>query len=255
MEPTVPRSMDRTSLEGSVALVTGASSGIGQATATALAEAGATVVLAARSADELDAIADRIEADGGDALAVPTDVTDPGSVDALMSEVRGAYGRLDVLVNGAGVIDVAPLEAADPAALRAMVEVNLLGLMCVTRRALPLLAAGGSVVNVSSVSGREAAAGYAGYSATKFGVNGFSEALRREAGEDFRVTVVEPGLVDTGLAEHSAGEGCVAGPSDRLDAVTPLESEDVAAAVVYAVTQPPRVAVNEILLRPSGQER
>jgi NADP-dependent 3-hydroxy acid dehydrogenase YdfG len=132
--------------------------------------------------------------------------------------------------------------------------VNLLGLIRVTRRALPLLAAGGGVVNVSSVSGREAAAGYAGYSASKFGVNGFSEALRREVGEDLRVTVVEPGLVDTGLVHGADGED-VAGPGERLESMTPLVPEDVAAAVVYAVTQPRRVAVNEILLRPSGQER
>lgn len=234
--------------------MTGASSGIGEATAVALADEGATVVLAARSGDELDALADRIEGAGGDALAVPTDVTDGDSVAGLIEAVREAYGRLDVLVNGAGVIDVAPVEAADPDALRAMVEVNLLGLISVTRQALPLLAAGGSVVNISSVSGREAAAGYAGYSATKFGVNGFSEALRREVGEDLRVTVVEPGLVDTGLAHDADGEG-VAGPGERLEAITPLAPEDVAAAVVYAVTQPRRVAVNEILLRPSGQER
>ena len=160
--------MERTELDGSVALVTGASSGIGEATAVALADEGASVVLAARSGGELDALADRIEGAGGDALAVPTDVTDGDSVAGLIEAVREAYGRLDVLVNGAGVIDVAPLEAADPDALRAMVEVNLLGLIRVTRRALPLLAAGGGVVNVSSVSGREAAAGYAGYSASKF---------------------------------------------------------------------------------------
>ena len=246
--------MERTELDGSVALVTGASSGIGEATAVALADEGASVVLAARSGGELDALADRIEGAGGDALAVPTDVTDGDSVAGLIEAVREAYGRLDVLVNGAGVIDVAPLEAADPDALRAMVEVNLLGLIRVTRRALPLLAAGGGVVNVSSVSGREAAAGYAGYSASKFGVNGFSEALRREVGEDLRVTVVEPGLVDTGLVHCADGED-VAGPGERLESMTPLVPEDVAAAVVYAVTQPRRVAVNEILLRPSGQER
>jgi NADP-dependent 3-hydroxy acid dehydrogenase YdfG len=241
-------------VDGSVALVTGASSGIGEATATALADEGASVVLAARSAEALRALADRIEAAGGDALAVPTDVTDEGSVAALFEAIRSEYDELNVLVNSAGVIDVAPVGDADPAALEAMVEVNLLGLMCVTRRALSVLEPGASVVNVSSVSGRRAAAGYAGYSATKFGVNGFSEALRREAGEELRVTVVEPGLVDTDLSDH-AGHESVAGPDDRTDAITPLESDDVAAAVVYAVTQPSRVAVNEILLRPSGQER
>lgn len=244
------RATSRAPLDGRVAIVTGASSGIGAATARTLADAGARVVLAARSGDALEAIADGIEDGGGRARAVPTDVTDDGDVERLVESTLDAYGRLDVLVNNAGLIDVSPVADADFDAWERMVDVNLTGAMRATNEALPALESGGGhVVTVSSVSDREPSAGYAGYDATKFGIRGFTEALRREAGEGLRVTLVSPGLVDTDLPD---GDGPLA---DRMDELTPLRPDDVADAVRYAVGQPDRVAVNELVIRPAGQDR
>jgi NADP-dependent 3-hydroxy acid dehydrogenase YdfG len=229
-----------------VALVTGASSGIGEATAEALADAGLSVALAARSPADLEAVAQRIEADGGQALVVQTDVTDREDVRATVDQVVDRFGRLDVLVNRAGVMVLDELADADMSAFERMVDVNLVGLMAVTHAVIPVMEAQGTghVVNISSLAGRKSFPAASGYSASKYGVNGFSEALREEySGEDtenIRVTDVEPGFVETDLSEGL--------PPEWMDTLAPA---DVARAVAYAVSQPPHVDVNEILLRPT----
>lgn len=196
-DPTDAQSAHDHELAGDVAIVTGASSGIGEATAEALAAEGAHVVLAARRADELAALADRIEDTDGDALVVPTDITDDDAIDDLVSETVDEYGRIDILVNNAGVMLLEPLERADRSNLRQMVEVNLLGLMNLTHAVVPIMQDqdAGHVVNVSSVAGRQADADSSGYNATKFGVNAFTDAIRQElTSQDIRTTIIEPGL-------------------------------------------------------------
>ncbi len=251
-------------LAGTVAIVTGASSGIGEATALALAGEGATVVLAARRADRLGALAERIAASGspGRALARPCDVTDEGQARALVEETVATLGRLDTLVNNAGVMLLGPAVGAPFAEWRRMVELNLLALLTCTHAALPHLVAAATdgprgvadVVNVSSVAGRVARSGSAVYNATKFGVGAFSEGLRQElARSHVRVGLVEPGATATELATHLRPEVLEA-MAGRFGGITLLAAGDVADAVRYLVTRPRHVAVNELLVRPAEQE-
>ncbi|MER8733077.1 SDR family NAD(P)-dependent oxidoreductase [Mesorhizobium sp. M1227] len=244
-------------LAGKVALVTGASSGIGEATAVALAAAGAKVAIAARRADRLEALAARIEKAGGTALRIQADVTSNDDVIAMVDKVVAEWSRLDILVNNAGVMLLSPAAEAVLDDWRRMVELNLLALMGVTKAALPhLRAAKGHIVNVSSIAGRVANPGASGYAATKFGVVGFSESLRREVYADkVRVTVIEPGLVRTELGDHVTNPAAKAGLDQRLAAMEALTAEDIAAAILYAVGQPAHVNVNEIVIRPTDQER
>ncbi len=244
-------------LAGKVAIVTGASSGIGEATASALADAGASVAIAARRADRLKALADRVERAGGTTLQLETDMTRTEDIARLVDATVAQWGRLDILVNNAGVMLLSPLAEARAEDLRRMVELNLTSLMELTRLALPhLKASKGHIVNISSVAGRVANPGASGYAATKFGVVAFSEAVRREVYADkVRVTVIEPGLVLTELGDHITNPGMKTGLEQRKAAMEGLHAEDIAAAVLYAVTQHPRVNVNEILIRPTDQER
>src|SRR3954454_5841653 len=189
-----------------VAVVTGASSGIGEATAKALAGEGYAVALAARRKERINEIAEQISADGGKALAIPTDVTDESSARALIQAAQDKLGSLDVLVNNAGVMLLGPILGADVEHWQRMVNVNLLGLMYCTHAALPLMKdqGGGHIVNVSSVAGRVARLGSGAYNATKFGVGAFSESLRQEAlNYNVRVTIIEPGYVETELQAHN----------------------------------------------------
>jgi NADP-dependent 3-hydroxy acid dehydrogenase YdfG len=248
--------MPRT-LEGRVAAITGASSGIGEATALALASEGAAVALAARREDRIAELASRIEADGGRAIAVATDVTDEASARAFVRRTHDELGRLDFLVNNAGVMLLGPVEGADVAQWRQMVEVNLLGVLFTTHEALPLMReqGGGHIVNVSSVAGRTARAGSAVYNLTKWGVNGFSEGLRQEVlHAGIRVTVVEPGYVETELQSHNELPAVREALQKMRDQVEPLQAEDIAEGIRYAVTQPEHVSVNELLIRPSRQQ-
>lgn len=245
-------------LSGSVALVTGASSGIGEAIVEALAKSGANVALAARRENELHAIADQIEASGREALVVPTDITDETQVEDMVAATHGNFGRLDILVNCAGVMLNENLEDADRANLRQTVEVNLLGLMNATREVLPIMQEQGTghIVNISSLMGRKAIPGSSAYNATKSGVNSFTESLRQEVAEPgnrIRTTVIEPGLVDTGVADNIPDESQRNQVNELLTTISALSGENVAQAVLYAVTQPPHVDINEVLLRPSEQ--
>lgn len=245
-------------LDEKVAIVTGASSGIGEATAKALASRGASVVLAARRGDELKTLADQIESAGGDALPVPTDVTEVDDIDALVDVTLEEFDSIDVLVNNAGVMLLEPVERADRGNFRQMVEVNLLGLMNLSHAVLPVMQEQdvGHIVNVSSTAGRDANANNSGYSATKFGVNAFTEALRQEVTtEGIRTTLIEPGAVETELQEHIPDEEVKEQIEDGfLDSITPLQSEDIARGIAYAVTQPQHVNVNEMLIRPTDQQ-
>lgn len=246
-------------LDGRVAAITGASSGIGEATAEALAREGAAVALIARRHDRLVELADRIEKEGGRALPLELDVSDHGKVEAAFSEVKGELGGLNILVNNAGVMLLGTVEGWDVADWRRMVDVNVLGLLYCTREALPLIrdSGGGHIVNVSSVAGRTANFGSAVYNLTKWGVTGFSEALRQEAlNSGIRVTCIEPGFVVTELQGHNEHPMVVEGIEKMREEVgDPLEAEDIAEAIRWAVTQPERVNVNEVLVRPTGQRR
>jgi NADP-dependent 3-hydroxy acid dehydrogenase YdfG len=244
-----------TDLSGRVVAVTGASSGIGEATALACAEAGAAVSLAARRTDRIDALAERIRSAGGTALAIETDVGDEAQASAFVRRTHEELGRLDVLVNNAGVMLLGPIEDAPTDEWRRMVDANVFGVLYCTHAALPLMReqGGGHIVNVSSVAGRVARAGAGVYNLTKFGVGAFSEALRQEGvAHNIRVTLIEPGAVDTELAGHNR-EVVLEQIKKRFEGVDRLVSEDIARAVLYAVGQPEHVAINELLVRPTKQ--
>lgn len=244
-------------LEGKVAIITGASSGIGEATAIALASVGAKVVLAARRAERLNALAERIEASGGRALPIVTDVTDETQANELVHSASAQLGRVDIVVNNAGIALLGTIDGADTSDWRRSFDLNVLGLLYVIHAALPLLKAqkSGHIVNISSVAGRTARAGVGVYNATKWGVNALSEALRQEVYKDnIRVTIIEPGLVDTEINNHITDQVAKQRIEERRQSITPLQSEDIAAAILYAVTQPNHVNVNEILIRPTGQD-
>ena len=247
------------SLEGKVAAITGASSGIGEATALALSKAGAAVALGARRADRIEALAKRIETGGGKALALPMDITVEDEARGFVEATHKQLGRLDILVNNAGVMLLGLVQGADTNDWRRMVEVNILGLLYCTHAALPIMGAqgGGHIVNISSVAGRSATFGAAVYNLTKFGVNGFSEALRQEGVRSkIRVTVIEPGFVETELQGHNTSPLIQAATEKmRQDIGQVLSAEDIANAILYAVSQPEHVSVNEVLVRPSGQVR
>jgi clavulanate-9-aldehyde reducatase len=251
--------MQGNGLSGKVAAITGASSGIGEATALALAGAGAAVSLAARRSDRCEALANQIGESGGRALAIETDVTDEQQANAFVSETKDQLGRLDVLVNNAGVMLLGPVIGADTAEWRQMIDVNLLGLLYCTHAVLPIMGEQGSghIVNISSVAGRFANPGSAVYNLTKFGVNAFSEGLRQEVvAANVKVTVIEPGFVATELQAHNTNPVVVeAIERMRQEIQHPLEAEDIAQAILYAVAAPDRVAVNEVLVRPAGQRR
>ena len=246
---------------GRAIAITGASSGIGEATALACAAAGWSVALAARRADRIEALAARIEREHGGAgvraLAIPTDVGEEPQARAFVQRAHAELGRLDGLVNNAGVMLLGPIDGAPTEEWRRMIHVNLFGVLYCTHAALPLLRAQGSgdIVNVSSVAGRVARAGSGVYNLTKWGVNAFSEALRQECVEaGIRVTVVEPGAVATELPGHNRPP-VLEQMARSFAGVDPLQASDIADAIVFALSQPPRASVNEMLIRPARQVR
>ena len=250
------------SLHGTVALVTGASSGIGEATAEALAAEGAAVALVARRKDRLDDLAGRITSRGGRAEVIEADVTEREAAEEAVRAAVGSLGRLDVVINNAGVMLLGPAVDAPVEEWERMVALNLTGLLYVSHAAMShLLRAAeqeprrvADLVNVSSVAGRIARSGSAVYNATKFGVGAFSEGLRQEvAGRHLRVGLIEPGAVETELTSHNRPE--IRDTIDeRFASIERLQADDIARAIVYMVTQPRHAAVNEILIRPTEQE-
>ncbi len=244
-------------LSGRVVAVTGASSGIGEATALACARAGAAVSLAARRTERIEELARRIEEAGGRALATTADVGDEDQARAFVERTASELGRLDVLVNNAGVMLLGPVAGAPTEEWRRMVEVNVFGVLYCTHAALPVMKDQGSghIVTVSSVAGRFARPGSAVYNLTKFGVGAFSEALRQEVAlEGIRVTLIEPGFVATELQGHNRPEIQEA-IRNIVNNEDPLRPEDIADGILYAIGAPAKVAVNEVLIRPTGQVR
>jgi NADP-dependent 3-hydroxy acid dehydrogenase YdfG len=249
-------------LTGTVALVTGASSGIGAATARRLAEHGAAVALVARRKDRLDALVTDIERAGGAALPVAVDISDRAQAEAAVGQAVERFGRLDTLVNNAGLMLLGPVVSADPEEWDRMIAINVTGLLSTTRAALPhLLQAAqegprrvADIVNISSIAGRVAWNGYGVYNLTKFGVNGFTESLRQEVTRrHVRVGVLEPGGVATELGSHNR-------PEVRNEMIDPfyeqtevLAPEDIADGVTYMVTRPRHTAVGELWIMPTDQ--
>jgi NADP-dependent 3-hydroxy acid dehydrogenase YdfG len=248
-------------LDGAVALVTGASSGIGEATARALASHGAKVAVAARRLERLERLAAEIGGAGHTALAIESDITEQEQAQSAVDRTVDELGRLDIVVNNAGVMLLGPIEDAPSEEWDRMIDLNLKGLLYTTHAAVPhLLSAAedserrcADLVNVSSVAGRVARSGSGVYNLTKHGVGAFSESFRQEfAKRRVRSTIVEPGAVDTELTDHLR-EGVREKVRERLADATPLEASDVADLVGYAVTRPWHVCLNEILIRPTEQ--
>jgi NADP-dependent 3-hydroxy acid dehydrogenase YdfG len=245
-------------LDGQVALVTGASSGIGEATAVALAEAGASVAIGARRTDRLDALAGRLRDDGARVLQLELDVTGEQACTDAVRRTREELGGLDVLVNNAGVMLLGTIVGADPEDWRRMLHTNVLGLMYMTHAAIEGMVEQGSgdVVNISSVAGRTARKGAGVYNASKWAVNAFSESLRQEVtGRGVRISLVEPGAVATELSSHITQEEAREASRRMAESIRTLQADDVARAILFVVCQPPHVAINEVLVRPTDQER
>jgi NADP-dependent 3-hydroxy acid dehydrogenase YdfG len=249
-------------LDGTVALVTGASSGIGAATAAMLAANGAAVALVARRKDRLEDLAAAIGAQGGTALVLESDVTSEQQAASVAERTVAEYGRLDTLVNNAGVMLLGPIVGAPLSEWQRMVDLNVLGLLYCAHAALPhLLAAAedgprrvADLVNVSSVAGRVAGKNRGVYNLTKHGVGAFSESLRQEVtGRHVRVSLIEPGAVDTELASHNRDE-VLKVISGQFSKIERMQAEDIADAITYIITRPRHIAVNEILIRPTEQE-
>lgn len=249
------------SLQGTVALVTGASSGIGAATARTLATRGAKVALLARRADRLRALAEEIRTSGAEAIVLEADIAHQQQADAAIEQLVATFGRLDIVINNAGVSFVGPVEEAPAEEWSRMIEVNLEGLLHVTRAALPHLVSAAQdsprrvadVVTISSTAGRVARPGQAVYALTKAGANAFSESLRQELQpKRVRVGVVAPGTVDTELASHLR-DGVREAVARQLEGMELLRPQDIADAVTYMVTRERRVAVNEMLVRAAEQ--
>jgi NADP-dependent 3-hydroxy acid dehydrogenase YdfG len=255
--------MASNSLQDTVAIVTGASSGIGEATALALAAEGATVAVVARRADRLDDLAKRVADAGPEAIVVAADLTDAAEPPRVIAEVVDKAGRLDILVNNAGVMLLGPIENAPVEEWERMVDINIRGLLHCSHAALPhLLKAAddgprnvADIVNISSVAGRVARSGSGVYNLTKHGVGAFSESLRQEVtSRHVRVGLVEPGAVSTELASHNRPE-VLEVIGRRFADMERMEASDIADAIVFMVTRPRHVAINEILVRPTEQEQ
>jgi NADP-dependent 3-hydroxy acid dehydrogenase YdfG len=248
-------------LDGTVALVTGASSGIGEATAKALASKGAKVAVAARRLERLERLAAEIGGEGHTALAIESDITEQRQAIAAVDRTVDELGRLDIVVNNAGVMLLGPIEDAPTEEWDRMIDLNLKGLIYTTHAALPhLLSAAedsergcADLVNISSVAGRIARSGSGVYNLTKFGVGAFSESVRQEFAERrVRTSIVEPGAVATELTDHLRDE-VREQVTDRFAGIDRLQAEDVADAIAYTVTRPRHVSLNEILIRPTEQ--
>ncbi len=242
-------------IEGKVVVITGASSGLGEATARLLSAQGASVVLGARRVDRLRSLADGLTGSGGKALAVTTDVTDCDQVKRLVDSAVQAYGRIDVMINNAGLMPQAPLERLKIDEWNRMIDVNIKGVLYGTAAALPYMTQqqAGHIINVSSVAGHKVGPGFAVYAATKHAVRALSEGLRQEVKPDnIRTTVISPGAVDTELP-NSVTEPDIAEKVRKAHEIA-IPAESFARAVAVAMSQPEEVDVNEILFRPTRQE-
>jgi len=244
-------------LDGKVAVITGASSGIGEAIAYSLSEEGAKVVLGARRSDRLTKVAEKINnQNSGTAIALQTDVTNRDEVNQLIDKAKSITGNIDILVNNAGVMLLGPMAERPVDEWRQMMEVNVMGVLYCIKAALPsfIEQKSGYIVNISSVSGRRVTSTGAVYSGTKFALNAITDGLRQELTDHgVRIVSIEPGLVATELPDH-IGDDEIRERLTNMENFTKLTSEDIAESVRYAVTQPDHVNVNEILIRPTDQK-
>ena len=242
-------------ITGKVVVVTGASSGLGETTARHLAAKGARLVLAARRLDRLEALVAEIVAAGGQAIAVQTDVTVKADADAMIAAAIKAFGRIDLLVNNAGYMAIAPMSATLTDEWDKMIDINIKGLLYGVAAALPVFEAQGSgqFVNISSIAGRKVfSPGGTVYSGTKFAVSAISEGLRHEVGSKIRVTVVSPGAVDSELKHGSSDAQALKNLDDFYQIAIPADA--IARAIAYAVEQPADVDISEIAVRPTAQD-
>lgn len=243
-------------LSGKVAIITGASSGIGEATARHLSKEGSKVALLARRKERLDQLVEDLKKDGGEAMAIEADVTDKDVCAKAVEQVTKEWGSIDILVNNSGVMLIGPAAELPIENWEQMINVNQLGLLYMTRAALPhITKAQGHIVNISSVAGRTTAQGSSVYNMTKWGVNAFTEALRKELVDGktkVRTTLIEPGAVATELQSHNTPE-TQEKLKTRFGEIDILQADDIAEAILFAVTRPGHVAVNEILIRPTEQ--
>jgi NADP-dependent 3-hydroxy acid dehydrogenase YdfG len=246
------------SLKDRVVLITGASSGIGEATALAVAREGAKVAIAARRRERLDELAVKLAALGAEPLVLQADLLDEAQAQRVVADTEAHFGHLDVLINNAGVMYLEPIADANLTRWRQMIELNLLSLIASTQAALAGMRKRheGHIVNISSTAGRIGSPNGGAYSATKFGVVGFSEALRKEVYKDnIRVSVIEPGIVETELRDHIGHADSKKAINDWADSLRQLQSEDVAEIIVFCISRPAHVNINEVLVRPTDQER
>ncbi|WP_152208130.1 SDR family oxidoreductase [Marinobacter changyiensis] len=241
-------------ITGKVVIITGASSGLGEATARRLSERGAKLVLAARREDRLVKLTEELKANGGEAIWQTTDVTDRKQVEALAKIAKDTFGRIDVLVNNAGLMPLAPLDALKVDEWDQMVDVNIKGVMYGIAAVLPIMREqhSGHVINLSSVAGHKVFPGAAVYCATKYAVRALSEGLRMEAGDEIRSTNISPGAIATELTS-TITDPTAAEAAEELYKVA-IDADAVARAIVYAIEQPHDVDINEIILRPTAQE-
>lgn len=241
-------------LAGRVALVTGASSGIGEGAALALAAAGATVVVAARRADRLEDLVKRIQTAGGKALALPGDVVDEAVAKGIVEQTVKRFGRLDILVNSAGIIQAGGVENAKLDEWRRVLEVNLLATLYTCTAAIgPMREQGsGDIINISSTAGRRAAAPFGPYSTSKFGLTGMTEGLRQEVGKyGIRVCIIEPGATTTEVADSITDPNYRKAMQAHVAKDGAMKPEDVADAIVFVASLPRRANVSQLLIRPT----
>jgi NADP-dependent 3-hydroxy acid dehydrogenase YdfG len=241
-------------LAGRIALVTGASSGIGAAAAEALAAAGATVAVVARRADRLDTLISRIKDGGGNAIALPGDITDEQVAQGVVTQTLSRFGRLDILVNSAGIIDSGGVENADTARYRRVLDINLMASLYTSRAVIgPMKAQGsGDIINISSIAGRRAAVLFNAYSASKFALTAMTEALRQEVGRHgIRVCIIEPGATTTEVSVGIADPKFRESIREHVSKEGAMKPEDVAAAILLVVSLPARANVSQLLIRPT----
>ncbi|GAC1426722.1 MAG: SDR family oxidoreductase [Candidatus Velthaea sp.] len=241
-----------------VALITGASSGIGAATARELASRGYHLALAARRRDALEVVASEVRTQGGGAIPIACDMTKPDQIATCVAHTMKEFGRIDVLVNSAGVMHIGMIDGGNVEEWRQMIDTNLVGLMLMTREVLPHMKAAdsGHIINISSVAGKIIRTGSGVYNVTKWGVNVFTEALRQElVTENIRVTSIGPGAVNTELMDNIGDPEARAGFKAWIASIESLGPEDIARAVGYVVEQPNNVSVNDLVIRPTQQER
>ena len=239
---------------GRVALVTGASAGIGEAVAMALAAAGATVAVVARREDRLLALVSKIEGAGGKAVALPGDVAQETVAKGVVAATLKHFGRLDVLVNSAGIIQSGGVESSDTAQWRRLLEVNLLASLYTSQAAIAAMRAqgGGDIINISSTAGRRASAAFPAYSTSKFGLTALTEATRQEVGRyGIRVCIIEPGATTTEVAEGIADPAVRRAMREHVSKEGALLPQDVAAAITFVLSLPPRANVSQLMIRPT----